>query len=48
MLTKIKERYRLWRRRSQVRRELNQLTDKDLNDLGITRFQFKEIVRTVK
>jgi len=40
--------YKLWKARKRTRRELMSLTDKDLDDLGILRYNIEVIVNQVK
>lgn len=37
----------LWQKRRQTRRELNSLSDRELNDLGISRYDIDRIVSEV-
>jgi uncharacterized protein YjiS (DUF1127 family) len=43
MLTSITRLYQTWRRHEAVRRELSHLTDRELADIGITRWDIDRI-----
>jgi uncharacterized protein YjiS (DUF1127 family) len=43
MFTSIVRHYEAWRRHEAVRRELSQLTDRELADIGITRSDIERI-----
>jgi uncharacterized protein YjiS (DUF1127 family) len=44
MLSSIISRYRAWKRREAMRRELFHLTDRELQDIGISRSDIDRIV----
>ena len=46
-MTKLIERYKLYKKRKRTADELYSLTDYELRDLGIHRGQIPDIVRTI-
>lgn len=45
MFTTIRSRYNRWQRYNRTVRELNGLSNRDLADLGLTRFDIERIAR---
>ena len=43
----MRKMFDLWQKRRQTRRELNALSDRELNDLGISRYDIERIVAEV-
>ena len=44
MLTKLYAKYKSYEQKAKTIKELNSLTDRELSDIGICRWQIKEIV----
>jgi uncharacterized protein YjiS (DUF1127 family) len=45
MFTTIRDRFNRWQRYSRTTRELSNLTNRDLADLGLTRFDIERVAR---